>query len=130
MTEIAWQKSACILCECNCGIEVQVEGRSLNKIRGDKSHVGSEGYTCEKALRLDHYQSRTTRLTSPLRRRADGTYEEIEWDTAIGEIAARLRAIRDQHGGEPAPISVCPSIETCEISSTLSCSTTLSPTMQ
>ena len=98
MTE--WQKSACILCECNCGIEVQVEDRHLIKIRGDKSHPASEGYTCEKALRLDHYQSRTERLTSPLRRRADGSYEEIDWDTAISEIAARLAAVKSEHGGD------------------------------
>ncbi len=100
MDESRWQKSACILCECNCGIEVQVQDRSLAKIRGDKSHPGSEGYTCEKALRLDHYQSRTVRLTSPLRRRADGAYEEIDWDTAVTEIAARLKAVRDTHGGD------------------------------
>ncbi|WP_109505297.1 molybdopterin-dependent oxidoreductase [Nocardioides speluncae] len=101
MTETTtWQKSACILCECNCGIEVQVEDRHLIKIRGDKSHAASEGYTCEKALRLDHYQSRTQRLTSPLRRREDGSYEEIDWDTAITEIAVRLSAIRDEHGGD------------------------------
>ena len=31
------------------------------------------------------------RLTSPLRRRPDGSYEEIDWDTAIAEIAARLQ---------------------------------------
>ncbi|MEV5003630.1 molybdopterin-dependent oxidoreductase [Nocardioides sp. LML1-1-1.1] len=95
-----WQKSACILCECNCGIEVQVEDRRLVKIRGDKEHPSSAGYTCEKPLRLDRYQNGTPRLTSPLRRRADGGYEEIDWDTAITEIAARLAAIRDEHGGD------------------------------
>src|SRR6185436_11943437 len=31
------------------------------------------------------------------RRRADGTFEEIDWDTAITEIAAKLDAIRKQH---------------------------------
>lgn len=99
-TETGWQKSACILCECNCGIEVQVEDRRLVKIRGDKSHPGSEGYTCEKPLRLDRYQNGTERLTSPLRRRPDGSYEEIDWDTAISEIAGKLAAIRDEHGGD------------------------------
>lgn len=95
-----WQKTACILCECNCGIEVQVEDRRLLKIRGDKEHPASQGYTCEKPLRLDRYQNGTPRLTSPLRRRKDGTYEEIDWDTAISEIAAQLTAIRDEHGGD------------------------------
>jgi anaerobic selenocysteine-containing dehydrogenase len=95
-----WQKSACILCECNCGIEVQVEDRRLVRIRGDKSHPSSEGYTCEKPLRLDRYQNGTARLTSPLRRRPDGSFEEIDWYTAITEIAGRLQAIRDEHGGD------------------------------
>ena len=53
-----------------------------------------KGYTCEKALRLDHYQNGRHRLTSPLRRRPDGTFEEIDWDTAIAEVAGALRAVR------------------------------------
>ncbi len=40
------------------------------------------------------------RLTAPLRRRPDGTFEEIDWDTAIAEVAERLGAVRDEHGGE------------------------------
>ena len=48
----------------------------------------SQGYTCEKALRLDHYQNGRSRLThaaAPPRRRQ---LEEIDWDTAIAEVAA------------------------------------------
>jgi anaerobic selenocysteine-containing dehydrogenase len=95
-----WRKNACILCECNCGLEIQLDGRRLARIRGDKEHPGSQGYTCEKPLRLDHYQNRSDRLTSPLRRREDGTFEEIDWDTAIREIAARLTSIGAEHGGD------------------------------
>jgi anaerobic selenocysteine-containing dehydrogenase len=95
-----WQPTACILCECNCGVIVQVDDRKLVKIRGDKEHPASQGYTCNKALRLDHYQSSGNRLTSPLRRRTDGSYEEIDWDTAIAEIAEDFAAIRDEHGGD------------------------------
>ena len=73
-----WQSTACILCECNCGIVVQLEGRTLAKIRGDKEHPASQGYTCNKALRLDHYQNNRSRLTSPMRRRPDSSYEEID----------------------------------------------------
>jgi anaerobic selenocysteine-containing dehydrogenase len=95
-----WKSTACILCECNCGIVVQVEDRRLARIRGDKDHPGSQGYTCNKALRLDHYQNSGTRLTSPMRRRADGSYEEIDWDTAIVEIAEGFKQIRDTYGGD------------------------------
>jgi anaerobic selenocysteine-containing dehydrogenase len=94
-----WHKAACILCSINCGIEVQLDGRRLARIRGDKANPRSEGYTCEKALRLDYYQNGRDRLTTPLRRRADGGFEPIGWDTAIGEIAERLRRVRDTYGG-------------------------------
>ena len=66
---------------------------------GTRPIPSSEGYTCEKALRLDHYQNGPHRLTTPLRRRPDGTFEAIDWDTAIAEVAARFRDVVDAHGG-------------------------------
>ncbi|TDD61150.1 molybdopterin oxidoreductase family protein [Kribbella antibiotica] len=95
-----WARTACILCESNCGLEVQVADRQLVKIRGDKDHPASAGYTCEKPLRLDKYQSDPHRLDTPLRRRPDGSYEEISWETALDEIAERLAAVRDTYGGD------------------------------
>jgi anaerobic selenocysteine-containing dehydrogenase len=97
-----WKSTACILCECNCGIEVQLggdDGRRLVRVRGDDAHPASRGYACEKPSRLDFYQNGPHRLTKPLRRRSDGSFEEIDWDTAIREVAARFAAIRDAHGG-------------------------------
>src|SRR5436309_3591511 len=94
-----WHKTACILCSVNCGIEVKVEDRRFVRVRGDKDHPTSKGYTCEKALRLDHYQNGRHRLTRPLRRRADGSFEEIDWDSAIHEVATKLGEIRDEDGG-------------------------------
>ncbi|MDX3525232.1 molybdopterin-dependent oxidoreductase [Streptomyces sp. ID05-39B] len=99
-TEATWHKTACILCENNCGVQIQTDGRRFAKIRGDKDHVLTNGYTCNKALRLDHYQNGAERLTTPLRREADGSFTPLDWDTAIREIAARLKAVRDTHGGE------------------------------
>ncbi len=99
----SWKKTACILCECNCGLEVQLGGagnRHFTRIRGDKAHPASKGYACEKPHRLDYYQNGPDRITSPLRRRQDGTFEEIDWDTAIREVAERLAAVRDEHGGD------------------------------
>src|SRR4051812_50115352 len=98
MTLTDWQPTACILCECNCGIEVQLEGRTLSRIRGDKAHPGSRGYTCNKAMRLDAYQNGPHRLTSPLRRRADRSFEEIDWEMAIAEGAAGFSRGGDHPG--------------------------------
>lgn len=95
-----WQATACILCSRNCGIEVELEGRTMKRIRGDKAHPVSAGYLCQKAQRLNFYQNHADRLTTPLRRSEDGTYEAISWETAIAEIAARLVNLRDTFGGE------------------------------
>lgn len=93
-------KSACILCSVNCGINIEVdhEKRQFVKITGDKDHPSSQGYICQKATRLNYYMNQE-RLTSPLRRKGDGSFEEIDWDTAIKEIADRLVSVRDAHGG-------------------------------
>lgn len=98
-----WHKSACILCECNCGIEIRLgpDKSDFERIRGDKQHPASKGYTCEKALRLNHYQNgRGERVLNPLRRREDGTFEEVDWETAAREVAERLAAVRDSVGGD------------------------------
>jgi anaerobic selenocysteine-containing dehydrogenase len=98
-----WKSTACILCECNCGIEVQLggaDGRRLVRVRGDDAHPITQGYACEKPSRLDYYQNGRQRLTKPLRRRPDGSYEEIDWDTAVREVAAGFTKVKAAHGGE------------------------------
>ena len=95
-----WKKTACIICALNCGLEVQTEGRRIVRTRGDKSHPVSHGYICEKSQRMDYYQNGADRLSSPMRRRTDGTYEAIDWTTAIKDIADKLAAIKQKNGGE------------------------------
>ena len=97
-----WHPTACNLCYVNCGIlaKLDASGRTIEKIKGDREHPVSRGYTCNKAARINFYQNGRDRLTSPLRRRADGTYEAIDWDTAIAEVAAGFRSIEAKYGGD------------------------------
>lgn len=98
-----WKITACNLCNVNCGIKVQLGGANSEqfvKIKGDVNHPMSEGYICNKAARLDYYQNNTSRLHQPMRRNADGSYEAIDWDTAIKEIANKLNSVKQEHGGE------------------------------
>ena len=95
-----WHKTVCVLCSSNCGVEVRLEDREIVRVRGNKAHLASKGYTCEKALRLNHYQNSASRLASPMRRREDGSYEEIDWETAISEVAAGFGRIQEKHGGD------------------------------
>src|SRR5262245_43761772 len=95
-----WHPTACILCYVNCGVEVMTAGRDIVRVRGDKAHPSTRGYLCQKAQRLNFYQNHADRLTTPLRRRPDGSFEAIDWDTALGEIAQRLNRLRGQYGGK------------------------------
>ena len=100
MSAPEWRKTACNLCYINCGIEVMVDEGRIAKVRGDRDNPKSQGYLCNKAARIPFYAHHRDRLTSPLRRRSDGTFEAIDWDTAISEIATRLRGVVERHGGK------------------------------
>ncbi len=95
-----WRKTACNICYVNCGVEVMVDQGRITKVRGDRENPKSQGYLCNKAARIPYYAHHRDRLTSPLRRRADGGFDAIDWDTAISEIAARLRELVDRHGSK------------------------------
>lgn len=96
----ALSPSACMLCSINCGIRVATEDRRITRVIGDKHHPVSQGYVCEKVQRIDHYQNGADRLSTPMRRKADGSYEPIDWDTAIQEVAAGLKRVKQDHGGD------------------------------
>lgn len=98
-TAIKQDVTACILCSRNCGLSVEIEDNQFKKIKGDDDHPFSQGYICQKAARLQHYQQHADRLTTPLKRQSDGSYQEISWDQAIQEIAEQLVQIRNIHGG-------------------------------
>jgi anaerobic selenocysteine-containing dehydrogenase len=95
-----WRKTACNLCYINCGLEVLIENDRITKVRGDRDNPKSQGYLCNKAARIPYYAHHRDRLTTPLRRRPDGGFDAIDWDTAIAEISAKLREIVDRHGGK------------------------------
>jgi len=95
MTE--WQKSACVLCAQNCGLEVKVEDNRMVKVRPDKEHGRSKGYACRKGLNVIYHQYPKGRLTEPLKRVGD-KFEPISWDQAIDEISDKMKSLLDKHG--------------------------------
>ncbi len=90
MSDQPWVPTACNLCYANCGVLARLDsetGRIIEKVKGDRSHPVSLGYTCNKAARINYYQNGRDRLDSPLRRGPGGEFERISWETAIKEIA-------------------------------------------
>lgn len=90
----------CHLCEANCGVLVEVQGRTVLSIRGNPDHVLSRGHICPKATALADLQDDPDRLRHPVKRTATG-WQQIGWETAFAEIGARMAHIMET-GGQPA----------------------------
>ncbi len=92
----------CRICEPLCGMIATVEDGRLISLRPDDEHPLSQGYACPKGLAFPEVQHDPDRVLHPLRRVAGGApgeFEQVSWDEALDDIAARLRALLDTHGG-------------------------------
>lgn len=87
----------CTLCYHSCGTRVTVEDGMAVKIRGLGSHPLNKGRLCPKgANALDVIYS-PDRLKRPLKR-VNGYFEEISWDQAMDEIAAKMNNLKEAYG--------------------------------
>ena len=91
---------SCNLCEASCGLTIRVVDNAVESVRGDEADPFSRGYVCPKGIALQDVQADPDRLRRPVRRRTDGTWEEIGWDEALDLVADGLCAIRDRDGGD------------------------------
>ena len=89
----------CRICEALCGLVATVENGRLTQLRPDEDNPLSRGRVCPKGIAMAEVQNDADRVLVPLRRRADGTFEEVDWDTALSDIAGRLASVVDEHGG-------------------------------
>ena len=97
---MAQHRSYCRICGAYCGTLVTTDDATgrITEVRGDKDHAMSRGYACMKGVRGPELYDDPERLLMPLKRRADGSFAAIDAETALDEIAARLRAIIAAHG--------------------------------
>ncbi|MEU4190561.1 molybdopterin-dependent oxidoreductase [Kribbella sp. NPDC026611] len=91
------RRTSCNLCEAICGVLVTVEDGRVTDIRGDESDPLSRGHICPKAVALRDLQDDPDRLTTPVRRTADG-WEQLGWDAAYELVVDKLAAVQREHG--------------------------------
>ncbi len=92
--------SACRYCVGNCGVIIDVDvetGRAVD-IRGDKDHPLTKGYACIKGLQGVYALNAPDRVLRPLKRNADGGFDEIPLAQALDEIAAIMQTISAEDG--------------------------------
>lgn len=95
--DVVTRVSFCRTCEAMCGVLVDVEGDRVVRIRADRDHVVSRGYSCMKGLNFHEIHHSPDRLLEPIRRTASG-WVPVGWDAATTDIGTRLRAVIDAHG--------------------------------
>jgi anaerobic selenocysteine-containing dehydrogenase len=92
------RRSTCRICIAHCPILVDIEDGRPVRVRGDKSNPVYEGYLCSKGQKFALTHTEPQRLRKSVKRAADGSYQPIGAQAAIGEIAAKLRDILERDG--------------------------------
>lgn len=101
------EPGGCNICFNGCPVKFHLRGDQVVGILGNDDDPLFGGRICPKSqMSLQMYAS-DQRLTKPLRRvgrRGEGRFEPVSWATALDDIAARLRGVRERYGPEALAI--------------------------
>jgi anaerobic selenocysteine-containing dehydrogenase len=93
-------KTVCGMCGGDhCGIDVFVENDRIVDIKGMREFPTNCGHVCPQARAAIELTYDPQRLQVPMRREGD-QWQRISWDEALDTIAAKLSAIKAEHGAQ------------------------------
>jgi anaerobic selenocysteine-containing dehydrogenase len=95
-------------CPDTCAMLVTVENGVATKVQGNPDHPPTAGALCAKVSRYTERTYHPDRLLLPKRRvgkKGEGHFEVISWETAISEIAAKLKQIASRNPEAILPYS-------------------------
>ena len=97
-----WKKTHCARFDHGgCGLKVLVEDGRAIQVLPDESNPRSKGYVCPKGLASLERIYHPKRLLRPLmrkRKRGQGEWEEISWDSALEFAATSLTRLKKEYG--------------------------------
>src|ERR1051326_6824087 len=96
-------RSTCPYCSVSCGIIIHTLGDKAKNVtpavihvEGDPEHPINRGTLCPKGSSLEQDILNDRRLVKPQVRRPGGTdWQDIAWEDALNEIAAKIKKTRD-----------------------------------
>jgi anaerobic selenocysteine-containing dehydrogenase len=91
-------KTYCRHCQSICGMVATVEDNRVTKIRGDRDHPVSQGYSCMMGQHSLLLQDSPERLTTAQRRTADGAFSPMPVTDAVREVGEKLKDLLDRYG--------------------------------
>lgn len=90
-------KTFCRYCHAYCPMEAEVENGKVTAVKPDTSNDMYGGYTCIKGRHLVEQMYQDERV-SGCYKQVDGEFEKIASETAMDEIADKLKQIIAEHG--------------------------------
>ncbi len=101
-TNLRYVRGACPHdCPDTCATITEVRDGRAVRFYAEREHPVTQGWLCAKVRPYLERVYHPERLTHPLRRvgpKGAGGWEQISWEQAIDEIAARWKAIIAEHG--------------------------------
>ena len=79
-----------------CSCITRVKDGIITSVEGNKDHPITQGVICKRLRIFAKFVQSNSRLKTPLRRkgeRGSGAFEEVSWDIAMRDIAAKIREI-------------------------------------
>jgi anaerobic selenocysteine-containing dehydrogenase len=89
--------SFCRICNAACGIRITTRGDRVLRVRGDRDHPISRGYTCPKGRALPAFHHDPRRLDHPLIRRGGG-FDRVSWPEALDDLAREVGRVQSEAG--------------------------------
>jgi assimilatory nitrate reductase catalytic subunit len=93
-------RTTCPYCGVGCGLLVASDGLGGAIVSGDPKHPANFGRLCSKGSALGETLGLGTRLLHPMIRGAERSYSRVDWDQALGHVAAGFRTVIEKSGAD------------------------------
>jgi anaerobic selenocysteine-containing dehydrogenase len=90
-------KSICHMCMGFCGIDAHVDNGRLVRVTPMEEHPINR--LCVKAQAMADWLYSPERIVHPMKK-VNGAWHEVSWDEALGIIAEKLAAVRENYGAK------------------------------
>lgn len=90
--------TTCGYCGCGCNLYLSADETGIIGVHPNPKHPVSRGMLCSKGWQGHGFVRHPDRLTHPLLRREDGSFEPVSWEEAYAAVTKGLCDSIKRHG--------------------------------
>ena len=91
-------QTLCRMCNSRCSIMVNIHDGVITEITPAEGNPVNRGRICPRGKCAGDLFYHPDRILTPLKRRADGSFEEISYERALDEIADKILELKEKFG--------------------------------